>query len=128
MGKKILIVDDEPDIREVLEIRLMAAKYDVITASNGEECLRKAEEGMPDLILLDVMMPGMNGFEVCKRIKEGDKTKDIPVIMLTVLSQEQDLSKGLEEGASCFISKPFNIVDLLLEMKAIIGKGKKRKS
>lgn len=128
MGKKILIVDDEQDIREVLELRLEIAGYNVITATDGKSCLRKAKEEKPDLILLDVMMPGINGFEVCKLLKENDKTKHIPVVMLTVLAQEKDLSKGLEKGASCFISKPFNIVDLLVEVKALMGKESKRKS
>lgn len=125
MTKKILVVDDESDIRKVLEFRLKNAGYDVISASDGESCLRKAKEEAPGLIILDVMMPGINGFEVCKLLKEGDKTKDIPVIMLTVLAGEADLSKGLERGASCFISKPFNIIDLLWEVKTIIAGEKK---
>lgn len=121
MAQKILVVDDESDIRKVLEFRLKNAGYDVISASNGETCLRKAKEESPGLIILDVMMPGINGFEVCKLLKEDVQTKGIPVIMLTVLAGEADLSKGLERGASCFISKPFNIIDLLWEVKKIIA-------
>ncbi|MEA3369184.1 MAG: response regulator [Candidatus Ratteibacteria bacterium] len=127
MAGKILVVDDELDVRRVLEFRLKNAGYDVIGASDGESCLSKAKEEAPGLIILDVMMPGINGFEVCKLLKESDKTKDIPVIMLTVLAGEADLSKGLEKGASCFISKPFNIIDLLWEVKTIIAGEKKGK-
>lgn len=120
MSEKILIVDDEPDIREVLKFRLEKAGYEVVTAMDGKDCLKKVEAEKPDLIILDIMMPGMNGFQVCKLLKEKS---DIPVIMLTVLAHEKDLSKGLEKGASCFISKPFNIVDLLVEIQTILKKG-----
>lgn len=120
MSEKILIVDDEPDIREVLRFRLEKAGYEVVTAMDGKDCLKKVEAEKPDLIILDIMMPGMNGFQVCKLLKEKS---DIPVIMLTVLAHEKDLSKGLEKGASCFISKPFNIVDLLVEIQTILKKG-----
>ncbi len=75
---------------------------------------------MPDLIILDILMPKINGFELCKRLKENQITKDMPVIMLTALAREQDLSKGLKEGADCFITKPFNSVDLLFEIKTAL--------
>ena len=120
MAEKILIVDDEPDIRKLLEFRLKTAGYEVITAKDGKSALKKAGEDSPDLIVLDVIMPDMNGFEICRLLKKSDRTKDIPVIMLTVLAHEEDLSKGLEKGASCFMSKPFNIIDLLAEIKTIL--------
>ena len=120
MTKKILIVDDEPDAVGLLSIRLKSNGYDVISALDGEACLKKAVEEKPDLIILDILMPKINGFEVCKRLKERDETKDIPVIMLTALAKEQDVSKGLEEGADCFITKPFNSADLLDEIKTAL--------
>jgi len=120
MKKKILVVDDEPDFIEFLSIRLKSSGYDVISASDGESGLKKAQKEKPDLIILDILMPKINGFELCKRLKENELTKDMPVIMLTALAQEKDLSKGLEEGADCFITKPFNSLDLLYEIKTAL--------
>lgn len=117
MAKKILVVDDDPNIVRLLASRLKNSGYDVVSASDGNSCFKKAVAEKPDLVLLDIIMPGLNGFEVCKRLKENDKTKDIPVIMLTALAGEKDLSKGLEEGANCFITKPFSAVDLLHKIK-----------
>jgi len=117
MRKKILIVDDEPDFVQLLSIRLKSSGYDVISASDGENGLKKAQEEKPDLVILDVLMPKINGFELCKRFKENESTKDVPLIMLTALAQEHDLSKGLQEGVDCFITKPFNAVDLLQEIE-----------
>ena len=120
MKKKILVVDDEPDFVEFLSIRLKSSGYDVISASDGESGLKKAQKEKPDLIILDILMPKINGFELCKRLKENEFTKDMPVIMLTALAREQDLSKGLKEGADCFITKPFNSADLLYEIKTAL--------
>ena len=120
MAKKILVVDDEPDVIATLESLLKRREYTVITASDGESCLELAEYNKPDLILLDIIMPNLDGFEVCRRLKSNVKTKDIPVIMLTALGEEKNLSRGLEEGARCFISKPFSFVDLLHEVQAAL--------
>jgi DNA-binding response OmpR family regulator len=120
MAKRILVVDDDPIILRLLASRLKNSGYDVVSAIDGESGLKKAIAKKPDLVLLDIIMPGLNGFEVCKRLKENDKTKDIPVIMLTALAGENDLSKSLEEGADCFITKPFRAVDLLHEIKTIM--------
>ncbi len=124
MKKKILIVDDEPDFVEFLSIRLKSCDYDVISAADGESGLKKAQEEKPDLIILDVLMPTMNGFEMCKRLKENELTKNMPVVMLTALAQERDLAKGLKEGADCFITKPFSAVDLLYEIKTAMKETK----
>lgn len=121
MKKKVLIVDDDPSIVEVLKIRLKASGFDPISAANGKEGLKKASEEHPELIILDVIMPEMNGFETCQNLKKDPKTRDIPVIMLTSLSKEKDLDKGLEKGADCFITKPFNSEDLMFEIKTAIG-------
>jgi two-component system sensor histidine kinase/response regulator len=119
--KKVLIVDDNPDILEILKLRLKASGFDVVSASNGKIAIKKAEEENPNLIIMDVIMPEMNGFEACKHLKANPKTKDIPVIMLTSLANEKDLTKGLEQGANCFITKPFNVSDLLFEIKSALG-------
>ena len=124
MKKKILIVDDETDIIKLLSMRLKSCDYDVISASDGESGLKKAQKEKPDLIILDVLMPKMNGFEICKRLKENELTKNMPVIMLTALAQERDLAKGLKEGADCFITKPFSTVDLLCEIKLAMQEAK----
>src|SRR4030043_439455 len=122
MAKKILLVDEDPIILRLIASRLKNSGYDVVSALDGESGLKKAITKKPDLVLLDIIMPGLNGFEVCKRLKENDKTKDIPVIMLTVLAGEKDLSKGLEAGADCLITKPFSAVDLLHEIKKTMQK------
>lgn len=121
MAKKILIVDDESDIVAMLESILKRRGYNIVTALDGESCLKKASDEKPDLILLDIVLPDINGFEICKRLKEDEKTKDIRVVILTALSEEKDLSKGLEEGAYSFISKPFAIADLLDKVKDVLN-------
>ncbi len=120
MEKKILIVDDEPDFVQLLSIRLKSNGYDVISASDGESGLKKAQAEKPDLVILDALMPKINGFELCKRFRENESTKDVPLIMLTALAQERDLSKGIKGGADCFITKPFNAVDLLHEIETVM--------
>ena len=126
MKKKILVVDDEPDFVDLLGVRLQDSGYEVISASDGASGLKKAQEEKPSLIILDILMPKINGFELCKRLKENKLTKDIPVIMLTALAQEQDLTKGVKEGEDCFITKPFNSTDLIYEIeKAFTKKGER---
>ncbi len=120
--KKILVVDDDVAIVKIMSFQLKKKGYDVITASNGRSCIRKAAKEKPDLILLDILMPKLNGFEICSLLKKDKKTKEIPVIMLTALAEEKDLSSGLMEGAVCFISKPFSYNDLLQEVKITLGK------
>ena len=122
MAKKILVVDDDPSIVEMLESRLKRRGYSIITALDGKKCIEEAKEKKPDLILLDVNMPELDGFAVCKYLKEDNKTKDIPIIMLTALAKEKDLAKGLEEGVYSFISKPFNFGDLLSEIETAINR------
>ena len=122
MADKILIVDDEPEMVEMLQSRLGHNGYEVITAVTGEDCLVKAEEEKPDIILLDVLLPGISGFEVSKKLKANKTTKDIPVIMVTALIGEDAKVKGLERGAKYFISKPFDPEDLLSQIKTILAK------
>jgi two-component system alkaline phosphatase synthesis response regulator PhoP len=114
---KILLVDDEPDIVEFLKYNLERENFKVIESFNGEEALNLLKE-KPDLIILDVMMPGMSGYEVCRRIKEHNQFKDIPIVFLTALSQENDEIKGLEAGGSDFIKKPISPPKLIARVRA----------
>ena len=114
---KILLVDDEPDIVEFLKYNLEQESFEVIESYNGEEALKMIRE-RPDLILLDIMMPGMSGYEVCKRIKEDTQFKDIPIVFLTALSQENDEIRGLEVGGSDFIKKPISPLKLIARVRA----------
>ena len=122
MTKKVLIVDDEPQMLSLLSTRLRSEGYEVITAFSGEGCLEKAEQDQPDLILLDVLLPGMSGFEVSKRLKKNPRTKDIPIIMVTALIGDEASKKSLESGAIYFVSKPFDTQTLLSEISEAIKK------
>jgi two-component system alkaline phosphatase synthesis response regulator PhoP len=107
MAKKILVCDDEPYILMALTDAVEMEGYDCVTAINGKEALQKAREEHPDLIMLDIMMPYMDGFEVCRELKADASTRDIPVIMLTAKSQQVDIQKGKDAGADDYITKPF---------------------
>ena len=107
MAKKILVCDDEPYILMALTDAVEMEGYECVTAINGKEALQKARETLPDLIMLDIMMPFMDGFEVCRELKADPGTRDIPVIMLTAKSQQVDIQKGKEVGADDYITKPF---------------------
>ncbi len=112
MGKRILMVDDSKDILQVVSQRLKSWGYDVVTANSGEEGLRLASELIPDLILLDIMMPKMKGRDVCARLKADPKTKAIPVIFLTALGLADHVKAGLDLGAEDYIVKPFEPEEL----------------
>jgi DNA-binding response OmpR family regulator len=116
-NKRIMIVDDERDLVETLTYRLEASGYTVLTAHDGEEGLEKAREEKPDLILLDVMMPKMDGYHVCRLLKFDEELKDIPIIMLTARGQEQDRKTGTDSGANDYVTKPFESSDLLKKIK-----------
>lgn len=107
MTKKILVCDDEPYILMALTDAVEMEGYECVTAINGKEALQKARETLPDLIMLDIMMPYMDGFEVCRELKADAATRDIPVIMLTAKSQQVDIQKGKDAGADDYITKPF---------------------
>jgi len=112
----ILIVDD--DSSNLLELfHILRSSYDISTAKNGESALKRAAENVPDLILLDVIMPDMSGLDVIKELKKSDTTKSIPVILITGLSGESDLSDGLEAGAVDYIRKPFSSDDVINSVK-----------
>lgn len=119
---KIMIVDDEPDIVKLVKVSLEMANFEVSEAFSGQEALDKVQDAKPDIILLDIMMPDINGFEVCKRLKADTKTKDIPVIMLTAKGQRGDAEQGLKEGADDYIIKPFDPYELGEQVLEILRK------
>ena len=119
--KKILIVDDEADIIEILKFVLEAQGYECITASDGEEGLRLARECNPDLIILDVMMPKINGYKISRLLKYDRKYKDIPILMVTARSQEEDKLIGEETGADEYITKPFQVDFVVEKVKSYLG-------
>ena len=114
----ILIVEDEPAQSEVLAYNLKAEGYHVITADNGEDALILVDENMPDLILLDWMMPHVSGIEVCRRLKIRPETRSIPIIMLSARSEEIDRVRGLEIGADDYVAKPYSIIELMARVRA----------
>ena len=118
---KILIVDDEPQNLELLSAYLEKAGYNnIITASNGVEALKHVDGSPPDLILLDIMMPKMNGFEVCKRLKDDSRTRLIPIVIITALRDVEDKIRALDLGADEFLSKPFNRAELMARVRALL--------
>ncbi len=117
---RILVVDDIVANVELLEALLSADGYEVAMAYNGEEALRKVGEDEPDLILLDVMMPGMNGFEVCSRLKNDESTQLIPIVLVTALDQLEDKLRGLDVGADDFLTKPFNRLELKARIRSLL--------
>lgn len=117
--KKILVVDDERHIVRLVQVNLERAGYQVVAAFDGKEALKKVEAEKPDLIVLDVMMPHMDGFEVLKRLRANADTKDIPVIMLTAKAQDADVFRGWASGVDCYLTKPFNPMELLTFVKRI---------
>ena len=117
---KILVVEDEAPIQELLQFNLERSKYRVKVVDSGEEALAEAVKYRPDLILLDIMLPGADGLEVCKQLKSNPKTERIPIIMLTALCEEADIVTGLELGADDYITKPFSPRVLLARVKAAL--------
>ena len=123
MDRKILIVDDEKNIVDIIAFNLKKEGYTVITAADGEEGVQKAMEENPDLILLDIMMPKMDGYEVCKKIREK---KNTPIIMLTARAEELDKVLGLEIGADDYITKPFGTSELLARVRTALRHSQNR--
>ncbi len=118
---KVLIVDDNPQNLELLEAYLEELpEVTTLSALDGQSCLEKVAQHQPDLILLDIMMPRMSGYEVCKILKSDDATKDIPIIMVTALHEMGDIERGVEVGTNDFVTKPVNRVDLLARVRTLL--------
>ena len=124
MGKRILAVDDEADVLMILRTALQSEGYEIKTASNGEDAVAAAQESPPDLIILDVMMPGMDGFDVLAELKKDEATSTIPVIMLTGVSDRKKIQEALDTGIDYYIIKPFEFEDLISKVEqALAGFG-----
>lgn len=120
--KRILIVDDEEDILNVLRFRLEANNYEVMSACDGQEGLNKARSEKPDLIILDLMLPKLDGYKVCRMLKFDESYKAIPIIIFTARAQKKDEELGMEMGADAYIAKPFEPAVLLGKMKELLEK------
>lgn len=127
MAKKaytILIIEDEPDISELIEYSLTQSGYNIIVSDNGEKGIEVTRKHSPDLILLDLMLPGINGIDVCRILKNDNDTSDVSIIMLTALGQEEDIIKGLETGADDYVTKPFSFPVLEARIQSVLRRGK----
>ena len=122
-GEHVLIVEDEEDIAELLEYNLQRQGYVPTSVHTGEDGLNESREAVPDLILLDLMLPGLSGLEVCRRLKGDSATEKIPVIMLTAKGEEEDVIAGFEAGADDYVTKPFRPKVLLARVKAVLRRG-----
>ncbi len=119
-NSKVLVVDDNAQNLELLVAYLDTEPYKVATANDGIEALDKIRSDKPDIILLDVMMPKMSGFEVCRKLKSAPETRDIPIIMVTALNELSDIERGVDSGTDDFISKPVNRLELLTRVKSLL--------
>src|SRR4029078_2328866 len=124
MAETILVVDDDPDIARFVEVNLRSAGYDVAVAADGEEALEKAGELLPDLVLLDVMMPRIDGFEVAQRLRKNPQTANTSIIMITAKALSADKGHGLQSGADDYIIKPFDPIELLARVKGTLRRAK----
>ena len=116
----VLIIEDEPDIRQFISFNLKKKNYKVLTAKNGEEGLSITKKHKPDIVILDLMLPGIHGLDVCRLLNENKTTKKVPIIMLTALGQEENIIKGLEAGADDYITKPFSFKILDARIKSVL--------
>lgn len=121
--KRILFVDDERDLLEMVTLRLKAQGYEVITACDGQEGLDKARREKPDLIILDLMLPKIDGYKVCRLLKFDEKYKNIPIIMFTARAQDKDEKLGFEVGADVYLNKPFDPDFFLAKIQELINQG-----
>ncbi len=120
-AKKILVVEDDPSAARLVGYTLEQQGYQVVTASNGVEGLRKAEEEEPDLLILDVMLPGLDGFEVCHRLRVEPRTAHLPILMLSAKAQEVDKETGLKLGADQYLVKPADPADILTKVESLLA-------
>jgi len=119
---RVLIVEDDPTTVQLIEFLLRKNNFEVLIAQDGVEALKISREKKPDLILMDVMMPKMDGIEAIEKLQESEETQEIPIVILSALGQEMDVMRGLQAGASGYIVKPFSPQELLDEIKTRLGK------
>ncbi len=124
----ILLIEDDPDIVELLQYRLEREGYPVITARDGERGVQTAKQRKPGVILLDLMLPGVDGLEVCRRLKQDETTRDIPILMVTAKGEESDIVTGLELGADDYIAKPFSPREVIARVRAVLRRGTQREN
>jgi DNA-binding response OmpR family regulator len=117
---RVLIADDNPQGVELLEAYLVGCDYEIRTAADGEETLQQVRDWKPDLILLDIMMPKLSGFEVCKRVRKDPSTRTMAILMITALDQPSDIEKAVEAGTDDFVTKPINKSELLLRVRSLL--------
>ncbi|MCM8795041.1 MAG: response regulator [Candidatus Omnitrophica bacterium] len=120
MSKKILLADDEPDIRQLVSLRLKSGGYEVVMASDGQDTLTKVKEEKPDLIIMDLMMPKLDGYKACRLLKFDSRFKQIPVVILSARGQQEDIHLAKECGADAYFTKPFEPVSFLAKIKELI--------
>jgi two-component system alkaline phosphatase synthesis response regulator PhoP len=120
--KKILVVDDEKELTSLISLHMKMAGYEVLTASNGEKALDISREENPDLVILDLMLPKIDGLQVCEQLRQDAATQDIPVIMLTARTQTEDKLKGFEAGADDYVTKPFSPRELVARVKRVLAR------
>jgi DNA-binding response OmpR family regulator len=120
--KKILVVDDEIDLVKTIQFSLELGGYKVLVSYNGEDALNQARKENPDLILLDIMLPKLDGYKVCRLLKFDEQYKHIPILMMTAKTQEKDKLMGKETGANEYITKPFDIEELMVKIKGYLNK------
>lgn len=118
--KMVVVVEDEPDIKEVIEYNLQREGYRVLSALDGEVGLKLIQKELPDLVLLDLMLPGLDGIEICRRLRSQTATKNIPIIMVTAKGDEADIVLGLGVGADDYVTKPFSAKELVARVKAVL--------
>ncbi len=123
MGKRILIVDDEPNIVVSLEWLMRREGFDTLVAGDGEAALAAVEQGAPDLVVLDVMLPTMNGFEVCRRIRSDPRFGRVKILILSAKGRDTEVAKGLGVGADAYVTKPFSTKDLVAQIRQMVGAG-----
>jgi DNA-binding response OmpR family regulator len=118
----ILIADDDPDIRDLVAFKLEQAGFDITTVDNGPDALVAARDSAPDLVVLDVMMPGMSGIDVCRELRSRDSTSGLPIILLTARAQENDVEVGFGAGADDYVIKPFSPRELVSRVEAVLAR------
>ena len=118
--KRILVADDDPVILRLIQVNLELEDYQVLTANNGEEAVAIATSEIPDLVILDIMMPRLDGYQTCERLKAEDATKDIPVVFLSAKAQQADIEKGKSYGVEEYLTKPFDPTELLEVVERLV--------